>query len=87
MKSQSDYKDYIEKRVEIFPQPFKFGSFVRYEHCLTACEMAVNEAKKTFTKSLLTEIKAMTEHLTQDERNEYFDLKINAIEDFKTQSL
>lgn len=28
-------------------------------------------------KELLVEIKAMTEHLTQEERNEYFDMMIN----------
>ena len=27
----------------------------------------------------IAELKAMTEHLTQEERNEYFDLKINEI--------
>ena len=45
-----NYKDYIEERVEIFPQEFKFGSFIRYEHCLEACKMAAEEASKNFIK-------------------------------------
>lgn len=62
-----------------------------FEHCLegrciylnmvTEALVAMEEFAEFYCKnnikSLLAEIKAMTEHLTQDERNEYFDLKIN----------
>lgn len=42
--------------------------------------MMLNNSETSMVISLLSEIKAMTEHLTQDERNEYFDLRIKKAE-------
>ena len=39
-RSSSDWRKYIENNVEIFPQPFKFGAFIRYEYALQATAMA-----------------------------------------------
>ena len=57
------------------------GVIVWNEQVKGLIDGAINRASKNFIKpdvikSLLAEIKAMTEHLSQDERNEYFDLKI-----------
>src|SRR3990167_8349346 len=43
---------------------------------LEKAKVSLISLKQDVTISLFAEIKAMTEHLSQDERNEYFDLKI-----------
>ncbi len=48
----ADYKQFIEENVEIFPNEFKFGSFIRYEHCHEACEMAVESKLLAFLRYL-----------------------------------
>ena len=45
--------------------------------CRAALLVDLDELLKENNKSLLVEIKAMTEHLGQEERNEYFNIKIN----------
>lgn len=47
-----DYKDYIEKRVVIFPKEFTFGSFVRYEFVHEAIKMAIVESNEKIINRL-----------------------------------
>jgi len=41
----TNYKKFIHDNTEIFPQQFKFGSFIRTEHAEEACKLAVKDSK------------------------------------------
>lgn len=71
-----NHKEFIEEKVVILPQLYLCGSFIRYEDCLTACEMATNEAKNNSTNPPdFSYIKEIEERIVYRLQQEFPDKK------------